>query len=190
MAVWSDSCQNKWPKFLWLLVTSEVFCTLRWLLSKSGQTSEGRFLIFPFSLETCYQTVLLWRILTLVPLVADCSAVVPSKMQDIHVQNERNCGPLCWLRQVSVSSGGTVPLILNPGTRWKLVATFMTWPLDSCGKSNRHPLNKRLDGPRSRSESFRGQEYPSAMFGIEPRFLGRPDRSLVTMSTTLVLFLR
>jgi hypothetical protein len=44
-------------------------------------------------------------------------------------------------------SGSTAPRILWPGTRWRLVVSFMPWPLYPQGKSPWYPLD-RLDGPQ------------------------------------------
>jgi hypothetical protein len=48
-------------------------------------------------------------------------------------------------------NGGIAPLILDPGTRWRWVVSFMLRPLCPRGKSPWYPLDRRLDGPQSRS---------------------------------------
>jgi hypothetical protein len=47
------------------------------------------------------------------------------------------------------------------------------------GKHFRHTLNRTRGGSKSRSGGFRAQKYPLLLPGIEPRFLGCPDHSLV-----------
>jgi hypothetical protein len=49
----------------------------------------------------------------------------------------------------------------------------------------RYPLNSRLGGPQRRSGHYGEEENLLPTTGIEPRFLGRPARRLVTMSTEL-----
>jgi len=48
-------------------------------------------------------------------------------------------------------SGDVAPLILNLGTRWRIVVSFTPRPLYSRGEIPRYPLDRRLDGPQSRS---------------------------------------
>jgi hypothetical protein len=48
-------------------------------------------------------------------------------------------------------SGGIVPQILDLGTRWRWVVSFMPRPLYPRGKSPWYPLDRRLGGPQSRS---------------------------------------
>jgi hypothetical protein len=50
-------------------------------------------------------------------------------------------------------SGRIAPLILYLSTRWRRVVSFTAWPLYTQGKSLWYPLDKRLDGPQSRSGS-------------------------------------
>jgi len=46
-----------------------------------------------------------------------------------------------------VGSGGIAPHILNLGTRWRQVVSFMTWPLYSWAKSPHYTLD-RVGGPQ------------------------------------------
>jgi hypothetical protein len=50
-----------------------------------------------------------------------------------------------------LGNGGIAPRILNLGTRWKWVVSFNPRPLYRQGKERRYPLDRRLDGPQSRS---------------------------------------
>jgi hypothetical protein len=51
------------------------------------------------------------------------------------------------------------------------------------GKNTRHPLNRKLGGPKDQSERF-GEEINLLLLpGIEPRFLGRPLHNLVITLT-------
>jgi hypothetical protein len=65
-------------------------------------------------------------------------------------------------------SGGIAPRILDLGTKWRWVVSFMPRPLYSQGKSPRYPLDRRLGGPQSRSG--RGGEDKNSQLppGIEP----------------------
>jgi len=44
--------------------------------------------------------------------------------------------------------GGIAPHMLNLGTRWRWVVTFIPWQLYPHGKSSQYPLNGRLGGPQ------------------------------------------
>jgi hypothetical protein len=48
--------------------------------------------------------------------------------------------------------GGTAPLIINLGIRWERVVNFMLWPVYSCRKKSRQPLNRRPGAPQGQSE--------------------------------------
>jgi hypothetical protein len=41
--------------------------------------------------------------------------------------------------------------ILEPGNRWRWMVSFTSLPLYHLGRSPRYPINRRLDGPQSRS---------------------------------------
>jgi hypothetical protein len=47
------------------------------------------------------------------------------------------------------------------------------------------PFNRRLGGPQKRSGRYGEENNPLPLPGIEPRFLGRPAHSLVTIPTAL-----
>jgi hypothetical protein len=51
-----------------------------------------------------------------------------------------------------MTDGGIASRCLGSGTRWRWVASFTFWPFYPRGKSPRYPLDRRLGGPRSRSE--------------------------------------
>jgi len=51
-----------------------------------------------------------------------------------------------------VGSEGTAPHILNPGTRWRQVVSFMPWPLYTQGKSAWYTLDRRLGRPQKRDK--------------------------------------
>jgi hypothetical protein len=62
--------------------------------------------------------------------------------------------------------------ILDLGTSWRWMVSFTPRPLYPLGKSPRYPLDRRLDGPHSRSVR-RGEEKILALPGLELRPLGR-----------------
>ena len=47
----------------------------------------------------------------------------------------------------AMGSGHTSPHILNLGTRWRWMMTFMPWLLQPCGNSSQYPLDRRMGGP-------------------------------------------
>jgi hypothetical protein len=69
------------------------------------------------------------------------------------------------------------PYILNLGTRWRWVVSFMPRLLYPQGKNLRYPLNRRLGALHSRSG--RGVEVKNSQPppGIEPQSFDRPARS-------------
>jgi hypothetical protein len=79
---------------------------------------------------------------------------------------------LCLTKRLAMKTywckGGTVPRILDLGTRWGWVVSFMPPLLYPQGKSPRYPLDRRLGGPQSRSgrggEEINSQPPPA----IEP----------------------
>jgi hypothetical protein len=72
-------------------------------------------------------------------------------------------------------SGSTVPNILNLGTRWKCVASFTPRPLYLHIKSRQHPWKRDWGISRTCPDIF--QKEKSSYSGIDPQFLGSPDRS-------------
>jgi hypothetical protein len=48
-------------------------------------------------------------------------------------------------------SRGIAPLILDLGSRWRWVVSFMHWPPYPQGKNPWYALDRRLSGPQSRS---------------------------------------
>jgi hypothetical protein len=59
-----------------------------------------------------------------------------------------------------LGSGGISPRILVLGTRWRWVVSFTSRPPYPKGKSPWYPLDRRLDGPQSRS-GYAGEEKNS-----------------------------
>jgi hypothetical protein len=90
-----------------------------------------------------------------------------------------------WLCYEDVlGNGGIARHVLNLGTRWKWAIIFTSRPLCSRGKSPRCPLDRRLDGPRSRSGHGSGEkkENPSLPLSL-PEFepwASSPDPSRCT----------
>ena len=82
-------------------------------------------------------------------------------------------------------NGGIAPLIFNLGTRWMWVVSFRLRPLYSRVKSPWNPWNRRFTGPQSRSGCFGEEKETLSLPGIEPRFLRRLDRSVVSIQTHL-----
>jgi len=72
-------------------------------------------------------------------------------------------------------SGGIVPRILHPDTRWRWVVSFAPWLL--------YPVGRRLGGSWSRSG--RGGEKKCHHFPRRELKPGRPARSLVFVLTEL-----
>ena len=64
----------------------------------------------------------------------------------------------------------------------EVVFSFTLRLLYPRGKNQRYPLNRKLFGLKSTSELFGENSLTSA--GNQSRFLGRTDRSLVTVPTT------
>jgi hypothetical protein len=79
--------------------------------------------------------------------------------------------------------GGTAQHILNLGTRWRWVVSFTPRAFHPRRKNPRYPLNRRLGGPQSRSES--GGEEKKSLCPCRESYPGRPARSLVTNLTEL-----
>jgi hypothetical protein len=65
-------------------------------------------------------------------------------------------------------SGGMAPRILDLGTRWRWVVSFMPRPLYPQGKSPWYPLDRRLGGPQSRYEHGGEEKNSQPLLGIEP----------------------
>jgi hypothetical protein len=65
-------------------------------------------------------------------------------------------------------SGGITPRILDLGTRWRRVVSFMPLPLYLQGKSPWYPLERRLDGPQNRSGRGVEEKNSQPLPGLEP----------------------
>jgi hypothetical protein len=77
-------------------------------------------------------------------------------------------------------NGGTAPLIPNLGTRWKRAVSFA--PQQTCTSL---PLGTRLSGTQRWSGCCGEERNCISILKIEPRFLGRPNGSLVTIPNEL-----
>ena len=78
-------------------------------------------------------------------------------------------------------SGGIAPFILNIGCR----STFTLRLLDACGEGGRYALHRRLGWSQSRSECFEVEKNILPAPRIEPEFLGRTARSLLTVPNAI-----
>jgi hypothetical protein len=79
-------------------------------------------------------------------------------------------------------SEGIAPRILDLGTKWRWVVSFTPRPLYSQEKSPWYPLDKKLDGPQSRSGSSGEEKNYQPLPGLEPPIiqpvpLSYPDSS-------------
>jgi hypothetical protein len=86
-----------------------------------------------------------------------------------------------------LGSGGTAPLILDPGTRWRWVVSFTPRPLYPKGKSPWYPLDRRKGGPQS--ESGRGGEEKNSqpLSGLEPPIIQPVAQRYTTELSRLLL---
>jgi hypothetical protein len=67
-------------------------------------------------------------------------------------------------------NGGIASHILDLGTRWRWVASFMPCLLYPCCKSPWYPLDRRLGGPQSQSGCSGKEKTPTLpLLGIEPQ---------------------
>jgi hypothetical protein len=74
-------------------------------------------------------------------------------------------------------SGGTVPRILDVGTRWRWVVCFTPRPFYPQRKSPRYPLDRRLGGLQSRSGRGGEEKNWQPAPGIEPQNTDSPAHS-------------
>jgi len=65
-------------------------------------------------------------------------------------------------------SGRIAPLILDLGTRWGCMVSFMTRPLYPQGKGHWHPLNMMLGWTQSRSGRDGVEKNSQPLPGLEP----------------------
>jgi hypothetical protein len=68
-----------------------------------------------------------------------------------------------------LGSGGITPRILDLGTRWRWVVSFMLLLLYSQAKSPWYPMDRRLGGTQSRSERSGVENDSQPPSGLEPR---------------------
>jgi hypothetical protein len=64
-------------------------------------------------------------------------------------------------------SGGIPPLILDIGTMWRSVVSFMPQPLYLQGKSPWYTFSRRLGGPQSQSLPGSKEENSLPLQGLE-----------------------
>jgi hypothetical protein len=67
-----------------------------------------------------------------------------------------------------LGSGGIAARILDLGTRWMWLVSFMPRPLHPQGKSPWYPLDRRLGGFQNRSERGGEEKISQPPPGIEP----------------------
>jgi hypothetical protein len=84
---------------------------------------------------------------------------------------------LNWIKTYG-GSEGIAPLILNLRTWWRSVIRFKPRPLYTWGNDLRYPFDARHDRPQNRSVHCREEKNLWPVSETEPRFLGRPTRSL------------
>jgi hypothetical protein len=91
--------------------------------------------------------------------------------------------PLCLIKyhvmKTYWGSGDPVLCILNLGTRWEWVVSFMPWQLYIWGKNLWYPLDRRLGGPQCQSGHC-GKKIP---FPCWESNLSCPASTLVTILT-------
>jgi hypothetical protein len=93
-----------------------------------------------------------------------------------HVKKMYPCHEDTWKNR------GIDACILNLGTRWKLVVSFMPQPLYPWGKSHMYPVDRRLGGPQSQSGHGGDEKIPCS---CQESNSGHPAHSLLTILTAL-----
>jgi len=68
----------------------------------------------------------------------------------------------CW------GSGDIAPCILDHGTRWRRVVSFIPWLLYPQGKSSWYPLDRRLDGLKNQSGCGGEEKNSQPLLGLKP----------------------
>jgi hypothetical protein len=68
-------------------------------------------------------------------------------------------------------SEGISPLILDLGTRWRLMVSFILRPFYPQRKSPRYPLDRRLGGLQSRSGHGGEEKNSQPLPGLEPSII-------------------
>jgi hypothetical protein len=88
-----------------------------------------------------------------------------------------------------VGSGCIDSVILNLGTRWGWVISFLVPVVYPQGKSPWCPLNRGLAGPQLQGDRFGEDKDLLLLPGIEPRFLCYTARGLITIPSTVSLLI-
>jgi hypothetical protein len=83
--------------------------------------------------------------------------------------------------------GCIAPRILELGTRWRSVVSFIPPPLYPQGKSSWYPLDTRLGGPQSRSERGGEEKNSQLLPGLEPPIFQLVAQSRTTKLSRLLL---
>jgi hypothetical protein len=65
-------------------------------------------------------------------------------------------------------SGDTAPCILDFGTRWRQVDSFIPRSLYLQGKSPWYPLDRRLGVPQNQSRHGGDEKHSQLLLGIKP----------------------
>jgi hypothetical protein len=86
---------------------------------------------------------------------------------EVKVKSSLCCNLTPRLEDV-LDSGGIVPRILNLGTGWRWVVSFIRPPLYPHGRSPWHPLDRRLDVSHNRSGRGVKKKNSKSLPGLEP----------------------
>ena len=100
---------------------------------------------------------------------------------------ESPCKKSCWLWCVWAysRSSSTAPLILNLGSRYRSLVSYMSWPSSLCGKSPQYALSINLAWALHHSECFQRNGNLLLLVGIVLCFLGQAACSPATLLTML-----
>ena len=113
-----------------------------------------------------------------------CNRYIPLQLVGWKVGKVKVKLSLCMLRR-HMRSGAHLHSFIISAVMGRVVG-FTPWSPYFRGKSSGYPLIRTLGGSWSRSWLLEGEISDLLLPGIEPRFLGRPVRGLVTIPTTLL----
>jgi hypothetical protein len=85
-------------------------------------------------------------------------------------------------------SGGIDPRILDLGTRWRWVVSFMFRPFYTQGKSPWYLLHRRLVGNQSRSGHSGEEKNSQPLPGLEPPIQPVAQRYTTELSRLLIYY--
>jgi hypothetical protein len=85
-------------------------------------------------------------------------------------------------------SGYVAPHILDLGTEWRWVVSFVTRPLYLQGKSPWYPSGRRLGWPQSRSGHGAEEKNSQPLQGLEPPAIQPVAQCYTTVSRLLIIF--